>query len=177
MLSIQSLCNKQRNTSASAGLQDAHTSPYGLSRRRRPQFWALVHASADVTPRPPRNALVRRRRSNNCLQRGHTNRTEAGWGFTALSAFFVPDDLDLWPPKGEKTCPDSRSTCPDSRPTIPTCMQKFTPLAFSAAEKSVTVQNDKQTKKQTNKITHSKLLVSTPAYYRMVGVRIQYFSR
>ena len=32
-------------------------------------------------------------------------------------------------------------------------MQNFTPLAFSTAEKSVTIQNDKQT----NKITHSKL--------------------
>jgi len=32
--------------------------------------------------------------------------------------------------KGEKTCPDSK----------PTSMQNFTPLAFSAAEKSVTVQ-------------------------------------
>ena len=38
--------------------------------------------------------------------------------------------------KGEKTGPNSR----------PTCMQNFTPLAFSAAKKSVTVQI-----KQTNK--------------------------
>jgi len=40
--------------------------------------------------------------------------------------------------KGEKTCPDSR----------PTRMQNFTPLAFSTAEKSVTVQRNK---KMTNK--------------------------
>ena len=45
--------------------------------------------------------------------------------------------------KGEKTCLDSR----------PTRMQNFTPLSFSVAEKSVTVQ----TNKITNKITHSKL--------------------
>jgi len=47
-------------------------------------------------------------------------------------------------PKGEKTCQDSR----------PTPVQNFTPLSFSAAEKSVTVQTNKQTK-------HSKL--STPS--------------
>ena len=41
-------------------------------------------------------------------------------------------------PKGEKTCPDSR----------PTPMQNFMPLAFSAMEKSVTVQTYKQAKKQ-----------------------------
>jgi len=44
-------------------------------------------------------------------------------------------------PKAEKTCPDSR----------PTGVQNFTPLCFSAAEKSVTVQ--------TNKITHSKVSI------------------
>ena len=44
-------------------------------------------------------------------------------------------------PKGEKTCQDSR----------PTRMQNFTPLAFSATEKSVTVQTNKQWQ------THSKL--------------------
>jgi len=54
-------------------------------------------------------------------------------------------------PKGEKTCPDSRLTR----------VQNFTPLAFSAAEKSVTVQTKK------NKQKHSKL--STPPYYRIVG--------
>jgi len=37
--------------------------------------------------------------------------------------------------KGEKTCPDSRSTR----------MQNFTPLAFFAAEKSVTIQTKKNT--------------------------------
>jgi len=147
MLSIQSLCNKQRNTSASAGLQDAHTPSYGLNRRRHPQFRASVHATADVTPHLPRNALVRQRRSNNRLQHGHTNRTEARWGFTALSAFFVPGDLDLWPPKGEKTCPDSRPTCPDSRPT---CMQNFTFLAFSTAEKSVPYKMTNKQKKTNN---------------------------
>jgi len=39
-------------------------------------------------------------------------------------------------PKGEKTCPDSR----------PTRMQNFTPLALSAAEKSVTVQKQQHDK-------------------------------
>jgi len=38
--------------------------------------------------------------------------------------------FDLWPPKWQKTCPDSR----------PKGKQNFTPLPFSAAEKSVTVQ-------------------------------------
>jgi len=52
---------------------------YGLSRRRRPQFRASLHATADVTPLPPRNALVHRRHSSNRLQRGHTIRTEDGW--------------------------------------------------------------------------------------------------
>jgi len=37
----------------------------------------------------------------------------------------------------EKTCPDSR----------PTRMQNFTPLAFSAAEKSVTYKETKKNKK------------------------------
>jgi len=85
-----------------------------------------------------------------------------------------------WPnfTKGDKTCPDSR----------PTCKQNFTPLSLSAAEKSVTVQRNKN--KMTNKITHSKLSIlhtillyvgitkrqthsklsrPTPPYYRMVG--------
>jgi len=44
--------------------------------------------------------------------------------------------------KREKTCPDSR----------PTRMQNFTPLAFSTAEKSVTVQT-KNKQKKTNKQT------------------------
>ena len=35
--------------------------------------------------------------------------------------------------KGEKTCPDN----------WPTCMQNFTPLSFSAAEKPVTVRTNK----------------------------------
>jgi len=68
--------------------------PYGLIRtRRRPQFRASLHAAADATPRPPTNALVRRRRSSN----GAYHSYRAGWGFAALSAFFVPGDLDLWP--------------------------------------------------------------------------------
>ena len=58
-------------------------------------------------------------------------------------------------PKGEKTCPDSR----------PTRMQNFTPLAFSAAEKSVTVQT------KTNK--NSKL--SIPPYFRMMGKLLEQF--
>jgi len=45
--------------------------------------------------------------------------------------------------KWEKTCPDSR----------PTCMQNFTPLAFSAAEKSITVQRN-------NKMTNKKITVN-----------------
>jgi len=61
--------------------------------------------------------------------------------------------FDLRPPKWEKICPDSSRTR----------MQNFTPLSFSAAEKSVTVQKkNKQTKQR-----HSKL--NTPPYYRMVG--------
>jgi len=58
-------------------------------------------------------------------------------------------------PKWEKTCPDSR----------PTCMQNFTPLALSAAEKSVTIKRNKMTKIQKN--THCKLSISP--YYRVVG--------
>jgi len=56
--------------------------------------------------------------------------------------------------KREKTCPDSR----------PTRVQNFTSLAFSATEKSVTVQTKKNKKKnkKTNKKNHSKL--STPPY-------------
>jgi len=73
-----------------------HTPPYGLSRRRRPHFRASVHATADVTPRPPLNALVGQRRSSNRLQHRHTICTETGWGFAALSTFFVPGDLDLY---------------------------------------------------------------------------------
>jgi len=50
-----------------------------------------VHAVADVTL-----ALhVRRRRRSKALQRGHTIRREAGWGFAALTAFFIAGDLDL----------------------------------------------------------------------------------
>jgi len=48
--------------------------------------------------------------------------------------------------KTEKTCPDSSRTC----------MQNFTPLSFSTAEKSVTVQTNKQEKKANEK-TYSKL--------------------
>jgi len=47
-------------------------------------------------------------------------------------------------PKGEKTCLDSRSTS----------MQNFTPLAFSPAEKSVTVQRNK--KKQNDKQNYTQ---------------------
>jgi len=67
--------------------------PYGLSQRCHPQFRASVHATTDVTPCPPRNALVHLRRSSNRMPRGHTIGTEAGWGFPALSAFFVPVTL------------------------------------------------------------------------------------
>jgi len=42
------------------------------------------------------------------------------------------------------------TNCPDSGPT---CMQNFTPISFSAAEKSVTVQ----IKKQNDKIKMTKL--------------------
>jgi len=53
--------------------------------------------------------------------------------------------------KGEKTCPDSG----------PTRVQNFTPLAFSANEKPVTVKTKKKNK-------NSKLSIAP--YYRMVGV-------
>jgi len=50
-----------------------------------------------------------------------------------------------------------RMPCPDSRPTR---MQNFTPLVFSAAEKSVTVQRNEQRNKQTKKkITHNILSI------------------
>ena len=46
-------------------------------------------------------------------------------------------------PKGEKTCPDSR----------PTRVQNFTPIAFAAAEKSVTVHRNKMTNKKKQNYT------------------------
>jgi len=61
--------------------------------------------------------------------------------------------------KGEKTCLDSR----------PTRMQNFTPLALSTAEKSVTVQRNKKTKKNkcisrlARRIPHHTALVNTAA--------------
>jgi len=84
----------------------------------------------------------------------HTCKISHRYLLPALREVFVPGDLDLWPPKWEKTCPDSR----------PTHMQNFTPLSISAAQKSVTVQTKNKKK---NKNTHSKL--SIPPYYRMVG--------
>ena len=103
--------------------------PYSLSQRRRPQLWASLHAAADVAPCPPANALVRQGRSSNQPYHSYGSRV----GLCSAKRVFVPGDLDLWPPKGDKTCPDSR----------PTRMQNFMPLAFSAAEKSVTVQRNK----------------------------------
>jgi len=41
-------------------------------------------------------------------------------GLCSAKHVFVPGDLDLWSPKGEKTCPDSR----------PTRMENFMPLFF-----------------------------------------------
>ena len=117
--------------------------PYGLSWCRRPNSEcppSIVHNSES----PTRIAARRHPSAFIRLRRAHTIRMQARWGFAALSAFFLHGDLDLWMPKGEKTCPDSR----------PTRMQNFMPLAFSAAEKSVTVQRNKK-----NKITHSKLSI------------------
>jgi len=68
-----------------------HTPPYGLSRRHRPQFRALVHAATDVTP--ARRQQMRSSAGATAATE-HTTRTQAGWGFAALSTFFVPGDLD-----------------------------------------------------------------------------------
>jgi len=60
--------------------------------------------------------------------------------------------------KGEKTSPDSR----------PTCMQNFTSLAFSAAEKSVTVQ-------KTNKeVRQQACKKHTPLYSLKQRRRLQF---
>ena len=69
------------------------------------------------------------------IRRSHSPRSNA----TALPPPWLP--ASQCSPKGEKTCPDSRATC----------MQNFTSLAFSAAEKSATIQtkNNKQTNKHT----------------------------
>ena len=60
---------------------------------------------------------------------------DARIALAALSVFLplVTLTFDLWPPKWEKTCLDSSQTR----------VQNFTPLSFSAAEKSVTVQTKK----------------------------------
>jgi len=61
---------------------------------------------------------------SSCAGAGHTG-TNAADPVTPREPMFTT---------GEKTCPDSR----------PTRMQNFTPLAFSAAEKSVTAQKNKK---------------------------------
>jgi len=83
--------NKTTNKQVHQQACKTHTPPYGLSRGRRPQFRALVHATTDFTPCPPLNALVCRRHSSNHLQCRHTIQV----GLRNLSAFFVPGDLDL----------------------------------------------------------------------------------
>jgi len=86
--------------------------PYGLSRRFRLQY-RLPHCNLYI------GASVRF--------------GDLAANSPRVSTFFVPGDLDLWPPKWKKTCPDNR----------PTHMQNFMPLPFSAAEKYVTIQTKK----------------------------------
>ena len=89
-------------------------------------------------------------------QLGNTPNATKAAGPTYAAAVVTPREPIFT--KVEKTCPDSR----------PTRVQNFTPLALSAAEKSVTVQKkQKMTKKKEKKITHSKL--STTPHYRTVG--------
>jgi len=103
-----------------------------------PQYTALIHAAACNSQCPATVAAVGK----------HSRRV--GW----RPALLMPPPPWLptsqRSPKGEKSCSEN------SRPTR---MQNFTPLALSAAEKSVTVQIYKQTKKQENqqKIKVNKL--------------------
>jgi len=95
--------------------------PYGLSRRFRLQY-RLPHCNLYI------GASVRF--------------GDLAANSPRVSTFFVPGDLDLWPPKWKKTCPDNR----------PTHMQNFMPLPFSAAEKYVTIQTNKKTKQNDEQV-------------------------
>jgi len=73
-------------------------------------------------------------------------------GLRSAKHVFVPGDLDL---SLRPLISKRGETCPDSRPTR---MQNFTPLAFSAAEKSITVQTNKQQMTNTQKTKYPSIL-------------------
>jgi len=125
--------NKQKKQQACK----MHTPPYGLSLHRCPQFrlptkprrwlWYLLPGTHIGHP----NTISYEHVIHILLHRDiHPGSNAAP--VTPHESIFA---------KREKTCLDSR----------PTRMQNFMPLAFSATEKSVTVQTNKQTK--TNKNT------------------------
>jgi len=75
-------------TSVSAGLQDAY-----------PHHTAVDTATPSCEPRcTPMSPLARQQMHSSAgaaAATGHSIHTQARWGFTVLSAFFVPGDLDL----------------------------------------------------------------------------------
>jgi len=114
--------------------------------RRKSHHTALSNAVASNSECPPTLAAGVGRRYVELAGSGAT-----ATGGHHVCQFRLPDPEVMPPVTPREPMPmftKKETTCPDSRPTR---MQYFTPLAFSAAEKSVTVQNDKikQTKKHT----------------------------
>jgi len=100
---------------------------------------ASLHAAADVTPWPPGNALVHcccmLLLPAACSERIPFVCKPGGcWQCKVRFLSLVTFTFDLWPPKWEKLVADSSWTS----------MRSFTPLLFSATEKSVTIHTNKQ---------------------------------
>ena len=103
-------------------------------------YCKLMHQQACMMQIPPYGLTRRRRPNSDCppsLARSRRLATVHRCVHPGSKAPAVTPPSQS-SPEWEKTCPDSSRTC----------MQNFTPLSFSAAEKSVTVQK-----------THSKLSI------------------
>ena len=112
-----------RKEDTNKSISKTEISPYGLKQRCRLQF-----------PMPTDRRKHRWHRHGSCAPPFRQYRYDIGFTRESNAAPVTPREPIFT--KGEKTCRDSR----------PTRMQNFTPLALSAAEKSVTVQTKNKQK-------------------------------